>query len=359
MTDAQPPKKHRDKPPSIFFPILIIAIGVYILLVNLNVLPGDFWNTFWRLWPVLFIAGGLDGLIRRENMVTSSLFVVVGTIFVLCNFDYLPYNVLELVLLLWPLILVAIGFDLIVGKRSIWISLAGIAIFTVILFGALWYVQPDARAGQVEVTNILQPLEGAEQARVDIEIGAGTLDIVGLDSDSNLVEGVVPSGENFTVIESYSVDDAGAGDYHLTSEGSYVYTPGTRHQEWTWDLKVNKEVANDLMVSIGAGTSYLELSAFNLENLSINLAVGTGNIYLPETGSYQGEISMAVGSLTIHVPAGVGVRIRTETGLTAVVIQTGYEKQGNIYTSPEFGSSDNQVDLKIDNAVGTIVIQEN
>lgn len=358
MSENKPTRRFRDKPPSIFFPLLLIAIGVYFLLINLNVLPGNFWNTIWRLWPVLFIAGGLDGLIRREGMVTNSLFIVLGIVFLLCNFNYLQYSILELIFLLWPLILVAIGFDLIVGKKSIWISLAGVAVFLVILFGALWYVGAGASAGeQMEVTEILQPLNGAEQATVDLAIGAGTITLAGLDNESNLIEGDIPSSDNITTTQSYTVE-AGTGQYRLKNDGVYFYTPGTQSQQWTWDLQVNNQIPIDLQMSVGAGTVVLDLVTMNLSDLTYSLGAGTTEIYLPEGGNFQGAISMAVGTLTIYVPAGLEMRINTDTALTAVSMPDSYSKQNDIYTSPGFATGENQVELKIDNAVGTVVIQE-
>ena len=107
MSDENPPKGKREKPPSIFFPLLLIALGVYFLLINLGVMEGNFWSTVWQLWPVLLIAGGIEGIIRRDNLVTSAFFAAIGTVFLLCNFDYLDYSILQLIIYLWPLLLVA------------------------------------------------------------------------------------------------------------------------------------------------------------------------------------------------------------------------------------------------------------
>lgn len=46
----------------IFWPILLIAVGVLFLLSNLGLLPFDPWQ-FWRLWPLILVVIGLDVLL--------------------------------------------------------------------------------------------------------------------------------------------------------------------------------------------------------------------------------------------------------------------------------------------------------
>ncbi|HSV84961.1 MAG TPA: DUF5668 domain-containing protein, partial [Levilinea sp.] len=73
------------RPYSIFWPLLLIAAGVLLLLNALGQVQGDFWGFFVRLWPLLFIAGGLDSLYRRESFVSPILFTGLGTVILLSN----------------------------------------------------------------------------------------------------------------------------------------------------------------------------------------------------------------------------------------------------------------------------------
>jgi len=53
---------------SIFFPILLIAIGALFLARNLDLIPGTGWDFLVRMWPALLIMAGLDDLIRRKGI---------------------------------------------------------------------------------------------------------------------------------------------------------------------------------------------------------------------------------------------------------------------------------------------------
>jgi len=47
--------------------IALLILGVVFLLQNFDVLPWGLWGTLWRFWPVLIIILGLNILMRRYN----------------------------------------------------------------------------------------------------------------------------------------------------------------------------------------------------------------------------------------------------------------------------------------------------
>jgi hypothetical protein len=358
MSDDNPKKGRREKPPSIFFPLLLIALGVYFLLINLGVMEGNFWSTVWQLWPVLLIAGGIEGIIRRDNLVTSTFFAAIGIVFLLCNFDYLDYSILQLIIYLWPLLLVALGIDILIGKRSIWFSLAGAGVLLVIFFGALLLIGgalPDGT--EAPESNISQPLNGAERAAYDLQIGAGSLTLDALASESILIEGSIPTSEDFQVEQSYTVI-SGEGIYNLKTTGQFAFTPGIYGNDLTWILNLNDAIPAKLDLELGAGDATITLTSLLLESVSISLGAGQSSIYLPEQGGFSADIGLAVGALTIYIPEGLAVRINPDTGLTAVTVPESYLKQGDAYVSPDYSSSNNRAELRISNGLGTVKIEE-
>ena len=358
MSDDNPKKGRREKPPSIFFPLLLIALGVYFLLINLGVMEGNFWSTVWQLWPVLLIAGGIEGIIRRDNLVTSAFFAAIGTVFLLCNFDYLDYSILQLIIYLWPLLLVALGIDVLIGKRSIWFSLAGAGILLVILFGAVvvdrWSFTCGNRSPGLDIS---QPLNGAERAAYDLQIGAGSLTLDALTSENILIEGSVPTSEDFKVDQSYTVV-SGEGIYDLKTPGEFAFAPGIYGNDLIWILKLNDAIPGNLDLELGAGDATVTLTSLLLESISISLGAGQSSIYLPKQGGFSADIGLAVGAMTIYVPEGLAVRINSDTGLTAVTAPEGYLKQGDAYVSPDYSSNSNRAELRISNGLGTVKIAE-
>lgn len=62
--------------PSLVGPTLLIGVGVLVLMQNLGFLPFGFWWTLWRFWPVVLIVVGLDLLLGRRSPVGG--LVVLG-----------------------------------------------------------------------------------------------------------------------------------------------------------------------------------------------------------------------------------------------------------------------------------------
>jgi hypothetical protein len=103
---------------SIFWPILLITVGIVLFLNNIGTISGDTWEVIWKLWPLLFIVGGIDGLVNRSGFAGPMVGIGLGTIFLLGNFGYLPVPALDVLIKFWPVLLIAWGIDLIIDHRG-------------------------------------------------------------------------------------------------------------------------------------------------------------------------------------------------------------------------------------------------
>ena len=65
---------------SIVGPFILIGIGIVLLLQQLNMIQWSFWEVAFRLWPLIIIAVGADILIARRSYIgaVASLLVVLG-----------------------------------------------------------------------------------------------------------------------------------------------------------------------------------------------------------------------------------------------------------------------------------------
>ncbi|MBM2810355.1 MAG: hypothetical protein HW416_1114 [Chloroflexi bacterium] len=62
-------------------PAVLIAFGILLLLTNLGLIPVDVWRMTWRLWPLLLVALGLELLITGRaswGMFVVALLVVLA-----------------------------------------------------------------------------------------------------------------------------------------------------------------------------------------------------------------------------------------------------------------------------------------
>lgn len=347
---------HR-RPRSLFGPLLLIALGIVFLLNNLGILRGDGWNTVVQLWPLILIVIGLDSLYQRQGLVGAIFIIGLGTVFLLSNFNLLNVNAWQLVLRLWPLLLVAIGLDLIVGRRSLWASLAGLAVLLAILAGVLWLQGVRLGAGQVlSGQEVRQSFQGATRAEIILQSSAGDVYIHSLPGSNELIAGQVASGKSRRIFEEISMQGEQA-NYRLREDENFGYFWGRAGQR-TWDLGLTPTIPLEIHYSQGAGVSYLDLSELQVYALRVNMGVGQTTVTLPAKGEFDGRIEGAVGQLIIIVPKGMELRVRSNLALANIITPAAYRKRDRVYTSPGYETAANRIDLEVGMAVGNVMIRE-
>jgi hypothetical protein len=303
----------------VIWPVLLIGAGSILLLNNLGYLSWDIWGTLWRLWPVLLIAAGLEIIVGRRSFLGSALVALV-------------------------LLAVFLG--------AIWWGLQG---------EAQAQPLPVIRAGgpqELRTIAISQPLEGAAAAVVSVGFGAGQLRLDALPASSNLVKGQIElnSGE-----EAEPEFDISHGVAHFTLQNdnpAVIPTLGVGNVGATWDLKLNRDVPTQLEVSTGAGDARLDLTELNLTQLDVKTGVGRTQLFMPRRGKLEAQVESAVGELTIVIPPDVGARIEIDGGLGSVNVGgKEYTQQEDVYTSSDYHSAPNRVDLSIDAGIGSVIIR--
>ena len=341
----------------LFWPLLLIAIGVIFLLNNLGWMTGDLWENILLFWPLLLVLMGIDGFLRREGLVGATLAIGMGVAFLLSNLGYLNVSIWGLILRLWPLFLLAAGFDILVGRRSWLLSLAGVVLILAILAGALYFLGVDRMSGRIPTGERLSlPLESSvKQADIRLDAGAGSIRLKKMAEPVALLTGALPQADKATIVPDYSVEGDTARVVLRNTGGSYANPMASDSYQWDVELATGIPIA--LQIDMGAGEAALDLSGLTLSALRTSIAVGTTEVIFPATGSFTGSIDGAIGQLTIIVPPGVGVRIRTDTGLTTVQARDGFEKRDGLYESSNYNSAEYRIDLTLRLAIGNIILR--
>ncbi len=342
---------------SLFFPFLLIVIGLLFLLDNLRVLPGDIWSTIFNLWPLILVGMGIDGLWRRQGIVTAVLLIGVGVVFLLANLGYLTMSILDFGLHFWPILLIAIGFDVFIGRRSILASLIGLVLILAILAGAVLMFGVRISTGQVlSGEQVNQSLAGVNSAQISLSPPAGTLHLQALSEPTGLLVGQVGKPGNQSVLQDYSVN-AGRAQVNLHATGSnFVMLPGNADQ-WRWDLGLAGDIPIDLQVNMGAGEALLNLTGVDLTSLKVSLGVGRAEVTLPQSGSYNAQLEGAIGELVVWVPRSIGLSITPGTALVATNYPPEFQKQGDRVVSPGYSGAADQVDLRLNLAIGSVSVR--
>ena len=351
MTETNQPQKHHK--PSIFGPLLLITLGAAFLLNNLGFISGNLWDTIIKLWPLLIVFSGLNDLFRREGVVWPLILIGLGTFLLLINFDYLTWHSWGRLWKLWPLILVAIGVDLIFKERPVWRAILGGIMILLLVGGGIWLASFSSQVGISQPVEAAQPLgDDISKARLTISLSAGELLIEEGAQKGMLLDGEIPQKTGY---EHYS-ETNGIATYTLNSSTSQI-SPS----HGLWDIKLTTQIPIDLNAEMGAGEMVLELEELKPENLVVKQGVGDIKLRLPlgtlTQGPLQVEVNQAIGQIQIRIPNGASVRIEVSKALSNLNIPQNFSRRGDYYYSPNYTEGDVGIELNISQAIGNIDIK--
>lgn len=346
------------KPGSLFFPLLLVAVGVLIFLINIGTVPGTTWQNLTQYWPVILIIGGLDGLYKRDGWIGPLVLIGLGTVLLLGNLHYITYSAFELLARLWPVLLVAIGLDVILGHRgSVWSNLIRVGLGVMLVIGILWVAKlsPSFNMGMKSVP-FEQTLDGATRSDLSFAVAVGEVQLSGGADADLLTSGTASLPKDIELDPNYSAPKNGASS--LTLEGNDVVIMPVHVVAVPWDFEFNSTIPMVLSAELGVGELRVDLGGTQVEELETRIGVGQAVITLPEDVDVNASVEGAVGELVIRVPRGSDVTIRLDKALVGTSLPAGYSQVGNRVTGPQVQSGAPEINVEVGLAIGSIVIQE-
>lgn len=292
----------------------LILLGVFGLLWNFNVLPDGFWGEFWTLWPLL---------------------------------------------------LVAVGVNLVLSRQRAWLgSLAALAVVTGSL-AAAWVLAVASPSASLtsDSESISVKSDRARSAHLNLTLAAGDLTLTGGAPPGLLLAGGSQSPLTAVTDQRVSVDYVGGGrhevDVRLNADWSFQFPPRRGNSSSPrWILRHAEGIPTDIRIETGASDLDLDLRELNVQSLNVDGGAADIDVVLPaNAGRTTADFSIGAADLDITVPAGVAARIDFEGGISSLNIdESRFPKQGDRYVSPDFESAANRVTIKIEAGVSDITI---
>lgn len=296
--------------------------------------------------------------VRRHGLVGPVILVGLGVVLLLENLGMISGSIWGVLLQMWPLILIAIGIDLLIGRRSTLGAVLSLILILAVFAGGFWLAGVRIQGGgqMLPSQDVRQALGGAKSAEVLLSPAAGQLDLSAAPGSPDLIHGRVPAEPGASVRVNASTSGTVAR-VELRDTGGVAFPFIVSSNRAPWSLAIIDQVPVDLQVTMGAGQVTLDLSSLQLTHLQVDMAVGQTMVKLPASGRFSGKVSSAIGQLVIQVPAGMGLRLHVSSGIATASIPPTYRHDGDEYTSPSFGTSQNTVDLDVSQAIGSIEVR--
>ena len=294
---------------------------------------------------------------RRPGITGPVILISLGVIFLLNNMGFIELNLWDVIMRFWPILLIAIGLDILIGRRSAWGAAITVVVVLAILAGGIIFFDNQAQwtyaAEKFEI-----PLGNVEEATISLDPALGYLLVDALPKGSNvLLRGEVRpfSGEEI----GKTVDISGTrATIDLRTEGVIVapFFGGWSDQP-SWDFALHPEVATDLIVNFGVGKAELDLQDLQIGEIHVEQGLGQMILLLPSADNMDINLDGGIGEIQVVIPEDVGVRIRAGVGIGNVLVPSDYTRDGDFYISPGYAAAENQIEMVIDLAIGSVQVR--
>jgi hypothetical protein len=296
---------------------------------------------------------------ERDNqhikLVGPTILIGIGIILLLNNLGYLDWTFWD-ILTLWPVLLIAVGLEVLVGRKSTVGSIITALIVLGLIVGGVWFVGTSGGGRTADqTTTISEPRDGITAAQVTLAPAMAQVNIQALNDSGNFVEGTVGQRHNERLVQNFAGGTPARLILKTGGMSRGIIGPGRRY---SWDLGFHPDVALDLGIDVGMGDINLDLSALTIDTVNVNFGVGDILVKLPEAGDCDINIDGGIGAVVIEVPAGMAVRVEADAAIVARTIPSNYTRVNNRYTSPGYGDAEKQVDIHLGLGIGSITVQE-
>ncbi len=296
---------------------------------------------------------------RKSGIVGPLILIGLGIVFLLGYLGIITTTMWDVIVSLWPLLLIAVGLDLIIGRRSVLGTLLVLIIVLAVFVGGVYVLETGAPGPTQDGEKIRIPSAGVSKAVVQLKPAAGYLRVSAeRAAGEDLVSGYVRtfSGEHVTQIVQLQTDPASVS---LQSEGAIIMPAlGRWSTQPSWDFYLHPVLVKDLNTDIGLGKTELDLTHQEIESFTTSMGLGQTVVRLPRSGQFQGDIKGGMGDLLVVIPEGLEVRYRASVGLGYIDSPAGYTRKGDYYESLGYDQGEDTADLFIELGMGIIRIEE-
>lgn len=259
---------------------------------------------------------------RRGEIFWGGLLILLGVLFYLKAAGILTGDVFGW---FWPIFIIAVG---------VWI-----------LLGGFMFRTNYDRAQKFSV-----PLEGAKEASLTIDHGAGYIDLRAGANAGDFLTGVVGTGMNHSARLN--------GDkLEVKIDAGPSFIPFLGPEGGTWQFRIAPDVPMSLKIDAGASRLDLDLTNLRVNYFSFEGGASRVDLTLPRrVENAVVDLEAGAARINVHVPQGVALRLRAKSIGSLHIDESRFPRRDGFYQSADYDSAQYHAEVTIEGGATSIQV---
>ncbi len=294
----------------------------------------------------------------KNNVLTGVLLIFLGTFWFLSKIGIITWSIWSVLYNLWPLILVAIGTN-IIFKDKYWVRIIVWIVFIALVIGFGFYQQYNDNIFFNNNEHIIY--KGEENFKVEnqskTEEGQLKLMLGGanfkLDSTKdNIINAFIPNPR--VRKEADFNDDKSKINIEIKQLDDF-----NNNEPYDYKFSLHEDIVWDIDVDMGAFNGVFDFSNLKVNELDLDMGASNVDLIFGERHSFtKVNIDGGVSNIDLTLPESLGVRIKSDGLLKDTNIdELGWILKNGYYMSPNYDISEKKIDIDIDMGIGKFKVK--
>jgi hypothetical protein len=292
-----------------------------------------------------------------RSLFWPAILILVGVFALLVNAGFLPVERLDRLADLWPLILVVIGLELVVRRalQGASAEIAAVLIVLVAIGGAAAYVAlgPSIPTGS-QTLDASDKIGSLTHATARVEVGGATITMQGSSSigDDLFRAHVEYSGRKPNV----SLDIA-SGEVHISQSDTSGFFLQSRRFALT--LQLNSSIPWKIAVASGASSDVFMLSTVRVASIDLNTGASKEDITVGDpSGTVPIKINGGALTVNVHRPPGAAASVSVSGGAASLSFDGRQSKAFGTLTAQtsDYDHASDRYQIQVDGGADNVTV---
>lgn len=290
---------------------------------------------------------------RHRGFGFGVFLLTLGLLWILVTTGVVTWSILDALYVLWPLIIVLIGIN-IIFKRNALIKAGAWIIFLAVLISYSYIYEDKTPSGyKLEAGDAVSIERQAETQKAELRLALGGTRI---NLDSNTDKLLEASLQDKDTKHSNELQENNSKAYIVFEKSRYTFENLQFKDNNGSSFHLNRGVIWDLDFDTGAIDGEFNMSDLKVENIDLDVGAANAKLIM---GSYDTKLKIGAGAskIDIEIPQNAGIRVNMEGGLNNTNMdEPGWEKRDGWYYSPGYDGKQFKLEANVKMGVGKFTV---